>query len=230
MEKLLGSWEKLTLSESEGNKFVVQDEQGVGEFLLAAKFYTKRILNMEAIAMTFTLLWKTRKGFEIRDMGEHMVLFVFPEASDIERILRGEPWTFDKHLFALKRMDTNEDIRKLDFSVTHFWVQIHDLPLRSFSMAVAKEVVSIAGSVDSRALAEGSGNAFNFMRLRVAVDISKPMCRGRKITMANGKEGWVSFKYERLPNICYWCGMLTHSDRDCLLWEKSRGSLRGKDQ
>ena len=48
--------------------------------------------------------------------------------------------------------------------------------------------------------------------------------------MANGKEGWVSFKYERLPNICYWCGMLTHSDRDCLLWEKSRGSLRGKDQ
>ena len=38
MEKLLGSWEKLTLSESEGNKFVVQDEQGVGEFLLARNF------------------------------------------------------------------------------------------------------------------------------------------------------------------------------------------------
>ena len=215
MEKLLGSWEKLTLSESEGNKFVVQDEQGVGEFLLAVKFYTKRVLNMEAIAKTFTLLWKTRKGFEIRDMGDHMVLFVFPEALDIERIR-----TFDKHLVALKRMDTNEDIRKLDFSVTRFWVQIHDLPLRSFSLAVAKEIVSIAGNVDSRASEEGSGNAFNFMRLRVAVDTSKPMCRGRKITMENGKEGWVSFKYERLPNICYWCGMLTHSDRDCLLWGK----------
>ena len=118
MEKLLGSWEKLSLSESKGNKFVVRDEPRVGEFLLAEKFYTKRVLNMEAIAKTFTLLWKTRKGFEIRDMGDHMVLFVFPEASDIERILRGEPWTFDKHLVALKRMDTNEDIRKLDFSVT----------------------------------------------------------------------------------------------------------------
>ena len=228
MEKLLGSWEKLTLSESEGNKFVVRDEPGVGEFLLAAKFYTKRVLNMEAIAKTFTLLWKTKKGFEIRDMGDHMVLFVFPKASNIERILRGEPWTFDKHLIALKRMDTNEDIRKLDFSVTRFRVQIHDLPLRSFSLV--KEIVSIAGNVDSKVSEEVSGNAFNFMRLRVAVDISKPMCRGQKITMANGKEGWVSFKYERLPNICYWCGMLTHSDRDCLLWEKSRGSLRGKDQ
>ena len=189
MEKLLGSWEKLSLSESKGNKFVVRDEPRVGEFLLAEKFYTKRVLNMEAITKTFTLLWKTRKGFEIRDMGDHMVLFVLPEASDIERILRGELWTFDKHLVALKRMDTNEDIRKLDFSVTRFWVQIHDLPLRSFSLVVAKEIVSIAGNVDSKVSEEVSGNAFNFMRLRVAVDTTKPMCRGRKIAMANGKEG-----------------------------------------
>ena len=85
---------------------------------MTAKFYTKQVLNMEAIAKTFTLLWKTRKGFEIRDMGDHMVLFVFPKASDIDRVLLGEPWTFNKHLVALKRMDMNEDIRELDFSMT----------------------------------------------------------------------------------------------------------------
>ena len=111
MEKLLGSWEKLSLSESEGNKFEVREELGVGEFLLATKFYTMRVLNMEAIAKTFTLLWKTKKGFEIRGMGDHMVLFVFLEASDIERVLLGEPWMLDKHLVSLKRMDSNEDIR-----------------------------------------------------------------------------------------------------------------------
>ena len=87
---------------------------------MTAKFYTKQVLNMEAIAKTFTLLWKTRKGFEIRDMGDHMVLFVFPKASDIDRVLLGEPWTFNKHLVALKRMDMNEDIRELDFSMTRF--------------------------------------------------------------------------------------------------------------
>jgi len=55
-------------------------------------------------------------------MGEQMVLFVFPEASDIDRVLLGEPWMFDKHLVALKRMDMNEDIRELDFSMTRFWI------------------------------------------------------------------------------------------------------------
>lgn len=144
---------------------------------------------MESITQTFTLLWKTRKGFEIRDMGDHMVLFVFPEASDIDRVLLGEPWTFDRHLMALKRMDMNEDTRELDFSTTRFWLQVHGLPLRSFSMAVAKEIVSIARSVDTRASEKGCGNAFNFIRIKVAVNTSKPLCQGHKISMANGKEG-----------------------------------------
>ncbi|KAK7824874.1 hypothetical protein CFP56_033937 [Quercus suber] len=104
------------------------------------------------------------------------------------------------------------------------------IPYPFGTSGVAKEIVSIAGNVDSRASEEGCGNAFNFIRLRVAVDTPKPLCRGRKIAMANGKEGWVSFKYERLPNICYQCGKLTHSDKDCPLWEQSRGTLRGRDQ
>ena len=60
--------------------------------------------------------------------------------------------------------------------MTRFWVQSHDLPLRSFLLAVAKEIVSIAGNVDSGASEEGRGNAFNFIRLRVVVDTSKPLC------------------------------------------------------
>ena len=55
----------------------------------------------------------------------------------------------------------------------------------------------------------------SFMRARVVIDVSLPLCRGRLISFNEGEEGWVSFKYERLPNICYWCGCLNHSDKDC---------------
>ena len=30
-----------------------------------------------------------------------------------------------------------------------------------------------------------------------------------------GEQRWISFKYERLPNFCYRCGMLSHGLRDC---------------
>ena len=58
----------------------------------------------------------------------------------------------------------------------------------------------------------------NFVHVRVSIDITKPLSRGRKIRKSNREESWASFKYERLPNLCYWCGRLTHQDRDYSLW------------
>ena len=69
-----------------------------------------------------------------------------------------------------------------------------------------------------------------FMRVRVLVDVSQPLCRGRVICLEDGKELWVSFKYERLPNLCYWCGRITHNDRDCELWLDSEGTLEDSDK
>ena len=86
------------------------------------------------------------------------------------------------------------------------------------------------GKVENRMTDEGDQYGVNFIRLRVAVDIQKPICRGRTISTARGKEGWVNFRYEHLPNICYWCGKLTHGDRECPLWIKSRGTLKVGDQ
>ena len=57
------------------------------------------------------------------------------------------------------------------------------------------------------------------------IDVSLPLCRGRIISMENGKTMWITFKYEHLPNICYWCCRLEHDDRDCDLWLESKGCL-----
>lgn len=73
----------------------------MGDYFLAANFYTRRVLSMEAIARTFKLVWRTRKGFEVRDMGNHLVLFSFSDESDVARVMQGEPLSFDKHLVAI---------------------------------------------------------------------------------------------------------------------------------
>ena len=36
--------------------------------------------------------------------------------------------------------------------------------------------------------------------------------------------------YEQLPNICYWCGLLTHDDKECDVWLNSKGTLSVEEQ
>ena len=65
----------------------------------------------------------------------------------------------------------------------------------------------------------------------MSIDLSLPLCRGRLVSVGEGgKQVWISLKYERLPNICYWCGRLTHDDRDYDLWIDSEGTLKPKQR
>lgn len=92
-------------------------------------------------------------------------------------------------------------LENIDLTKTKFWVQIHNLPFLNMSFELAKELGETMGLVvklRDKSKMRGS----NFMRVRV-VDTTQPLCRGRKIILPCGEDGWVSFKYELLPNICY---------------------------
>ena len=64
---------------------------GSKDFILAAKFHTKRVLNVEAVAQNFSQLWRTRNGFKIKDQGNHVVLFIFENKFDCDRIFSSQP-------------------------------------------------------------------------------------------------------------------------------------------
>ena len=64
MEELAKSWSCLTLLDVEGSHLSIIEEDAVADFVLATKFLTKRALNIEAIAKTFTSLWRMKHGDE----------------------------------------------------------------------------------------------------------------------------------------------------------------------
>lgn len=53
------------------------------------------------------------------------------------------------------------------------------------------------------------------MRIRIRLDVRKPIKRKKKITKRDGSEFVVTCKYERLGEFCFICGMVTHTDRFC---------------
>ena len=96
---------------------------------------------------------------------------------------------------------------------------------KTMAMKLCEGVGAVHQSID-----EGETDGGSFLRVKVVIDISKPLCRGRRIFLSRGEQSLVSFKYERLPNICYWCECLNHVDRDCDLWIKSECKLTKEHQ
>ena len=129
----------------------------------------------------------------------------------------------------LTRYDKDTTLKASELKMVPFWIQIYDIPLRLRHKAIAEQICQPLGAIlaTNELMEYDSGS---FIRVRVMLDISQPLCRGRLITLEDGKKHWVSFKYERLPNLCYWCSCLTHGDRDCATWLESEGNLNFDEQ
>ena len=148
---------------------------------------------------------------------------------EVDKILKSQPWSFDKHLILMQRYSGDVPITKLVFEKVPFWLQVHDLPISFMTREMVENLCEVVGEIQKTdgAMDEDGGS---FFRVRMVVDITLPLCRGRVITLPNGNKSWVQFKYERLPSICYWCGHLDHDNKDCNLWIQSNGTLTSEQQ
>ena len=147
MDELAQSWNRLKLSDREGPGCCLIDDDSKEKFSIAAKFLTKRAINMEVIAKTFNPLWRAKNGFKNQSFGDHKILYTFDNREDVERILEGEPWTFDKHLVAMSRYDNESSLQDLRFEKTKLWVQMHGIPMKFMTLEATKKIGSVLGDV-----------------------------------------------------------------------------------
>ena len=85
-----------------------------------AKFFTPRALNVQVVARTFNAIWRSKNGFQIQNLGDHWLLFIFENKSDVERVLSNEPWSFDKHVMVLQYFNKALMLRDVVFKETVF--------------------------------------------------------------------------------------------------------------
>ena len=77
MEDLAIRWTKLSLFDKEGKKLALEKNKKQVDYVLAAKFLTKRNVSVDAMARTFRPLWRPSNDFCIRDAGDNHLLFYF---------------------------------------------------------------------------------------------------------------------------------------------------------
>lgn len=71
----------------------------------------------------------------IRDAGDNYLLFAFELELDVDKVLMGVPWSYDRHLVTFQRyVEKALCMKDLEFTMSLFWVQFHGLPFGQLLM------------------------------------------------------------------------------------------------
>ena len=87
MDDLQGRWMKLSLNTKETQMANLSTNIAENSRVLVAKFFTKWRINLEAITRTLKMIWRSGRSFDIRNLGNNIVMLLFDDEDDPKRIL-----------------------------------------------------------------------------------------------------------------------------------------------
>lgn len=208
----------MKLSAAERRKIEVE-EMGMSETTnhqALGRLLSERLAHPDALERALGRLWCPLKGIECKALGENKFLITFLQASGMRKALEERPWVFSNELLVLAELDEEKSIDEIEFTHIPIWIRILKLPIGMMNKATGEAVGKEVGEFLEVEMEEGAVMVNNFLRVKVRLDIRKPLMRG--VTDQVGKDGrekWCPLIYEHLPDFCYTCGVIGHTEKIC---------------
>ena len=98
----------LTLEEEEAGGLEVEEDQAeqaqlVYQWCLVGRFLTDKSIDFAAMRSMMASLWKPVKGMCIKSLQPNLFLFQFFHERDLQRVIKGGPWSFNRHMLLMKK-------------------------------------------------------------------------------------------------------------------------------
>ncbi|XP_050216179.1 uncharacterized protein LOC126667249 [Mercurialis annua] len=186
------------------------------KLVLFGKFWGTKIFYPASVRETLARSWRAFSGLTVKKDASNVFIFTFSRVEDLERAWNGRPWCLSNNLLVLQRWTPDSSLESIDFSCSPFWVHAFGLP----ASQISKRNAALIGSLFEKMIGmdardDGEGDLGSIMRVKVLVKVTEAFRRGFFTTEVNRKEKFVSFLYERFPDICFKCGLVGHYSISC---------------
>jgi hypothetical protein len=199
------------------------------KFSILFKLLTTRTFNGNAFKNSVGTMWASYGVLSVTTIDDNLFMAAFPSEAVLRRVFSTSPWTFDKKLILMARFVGDLQPTAVKFTHTAFWIRLVNLPIKSMTREMGEDIGKRVGRLIAVDAPEDNGVAWGrYLRIRVEVEIARPLMRGCIIQVEETEPVWVDFRYEHLPIFCYRCGILGHSGSDC--FTGARTSAFDRDQ
>ncbi|KAK5843385.1 hypothetical protein PVK06_005841 [Gossypium arboreum] len=182
-ERLNFSEEAVQVISTNGDKHI----QGFESWAMG-KIMASEAPNREAMYRVFRSLWYKEEEIDFVDLKERIVIVKFGCLEDQSRILNFSPWLFNRCLFSMLPFENKKDIESYKFWLSLFWLKIYNIPIELMDRQMALDVGNAIGELVAIDWTDRYGGWTEFMRIKVNIDVLKPLMRVVRVFNKDGAE------------------------------------------
>lgn len=140
------------------------------------KIMVDQELNIQNIRRSLRRAWRGH-DFRVCKIGTNLYQFFFSKKEALEFILANGPWNVDGQLLLLTPWIELFSGKGLTFAKTDFWVQVSGLPVEWYFSRIGRKLFSCLKDCSVVELLMSWGSKEKFDRLRMAVQVDRPLRR-----------------------------------------------------
>ncbi|TVU49586.1 hypothetical protein EJB05_00900, partial [Eragrostis curvula] len=210
----------LNIREDEGQKIVLEEDledlKAEARWTALAKVNSTKTFSHAAFLAHMKYAWSLAKDVSFKAIEENLFVFQFACLGDWRKVMDEGPWFFRGNAVLLEEYDGITKPSSVKFKYFAMWVRIYDLPTGFRTKNIGRQLGNKIGKTVKVDLDENSYGWRNYLRIKVNLDIEKPLTRVLYVSMGDdGKCEAFRVRYEKLAKFCAVCGLLGHTDSEC---------------
>jgi hypothetical protein len=231
MEALDDLLNRLGIEEDEIDDLIFEEEEAAPKegikWMALARVHTSNFFSPQTFEQHMCVAWSPAREVKFQHLEGNLFTIQCFCLGDWLKVEKGGPWLFRQNAVCIEKYDGLTDPESIDLNSFAAWIQIHKLLvgyrnevlIKNLTEKKVGKVISVETNVN------GAGN---FVRVRVKLDVRKPLARFVSISR-EAKREFYQVKFEKIPKFCGACGFLGHSHLECGSGEHDEDKLKWGD-
>ncbi|CAI0453960.1 unnamed protein product [Linum tenue] len=154
--------------------------------------------------------WRPTGRLDILDLNDRTFLVTFHNDQDFLHALTGGPWTILDHYLIVHQWSPSFRTADKPHKSVVAWIQLPELPVHFYHREVLFALGNLIGRTVKLDYHTENLERGKFARIAVELDMTKPLATRIRL------DGfWQPVLYENLPEICFECGKIGHTEDSC---------------